>query len=123
MCVCVCVCVSVCVCLCVLACLQGYGGIVCVIASLLVCMCAYMHAHICAYSASNYWHISIHKVITRIRTIISAKVDKTTCCVLGEGSDKYLDSESNLKLEHKISKMAFCIWGNLSKNPRCFNYV
>ena len=50
-------------------------------------------------------------------------MDKTTCSVLGEGSEKYLDSESNLKIEHKISKMAFCIWGNLSKNPRCFNSV
>jgi len=62
-------------------------------------------------------------VITRIRTIISAKVDRITSNVLGEGSEKYLDSESNLKLEHRISKMAFCIWGNLSKNPRCFNCV
>ena len=52
-----------------------------------------------------------------IERILWDKVDDITCCVLEEGN-RYLDSESNLKLEHKISKMAFCLWGNLSKNPR-----
>ena len=52
-----------------------------------------------------------------MQRILWDKVDKITCCILEEGN-KYLDSEANIKLEHKISKMVFCLWGNLSKNPR-----
>ena len=64
--------------------------------------------------------LSIHlQVKVNIQRILWDKVDEITCRVL-EGGNKYLDSESNIKLEHKISKMVFCLWGNLSKNPRYF---
>lgn len=68
-------------------------------------------------SVSDKHRELLDEVVVNIERILWDKVDKITCCVLEEGN-KYLDSESNLKLEHKISKMSFCLWGNLSKNPR-----
>lgn len=76
-----------------------------------------VNMHVRAKSLNNYYIWSHVKVVVNIQRILWDKIDDITCCVLEEGN-KYLDSESNLKLEHKISKMAFCLWGNLSKNPR-----
>jgi cancer susceptibility candidate protein 1 len=58
------------------------------------------------------------KAVQRLEKILEEKVHKCIAEVF-KCNEQFIDSESgNLCLERKTSDYTFCLWGNLSKNPR-----
>nr|WAW84847.1 dynein axonemal intermediate chain 7 [Halisarca dujardinii] len=61
---------------------------------------------------------SLQRAVDRLQGITEDKVHKCTSRIF-QHTDQYIDAETgNLILERSNKNFSFCLWGNLSKNPR-----
>lgn len=64
-------------------------------------------------------HLTSSQVIERIKCLILHRLDQSTLFYMGN-AEKYVDSETyNLSVEAKLdTRLTYCLWGNVVKNPR-----